>query len=70
MNACSPGNPNICLDCAALTLDDSPSTLPGQTEVRSAPQEPGGYGEQTSFGGTPTNPRQLVTLRPISNSYH
>ena len=27
MNMCSPGNPNICLDCAAMTLEDSPSLL-------------------------------------------
>jgi hypothetical protein len=33
MNVCSPRNPNVCVDCEALTLDDSPSTLPGQTEV-------------------------------------
>ena len=33
MNKCSPRNPNICLDCEALTFDDSPLMLPGQTEA-------------------------------------
>ena len=39
MNACSPRNPNICLDCEALTLDDSPSLLASQTEAEPTPQE-------------------------------
>jgi hypothetical protein len=44
MNLCSPRNPNICLDCEALTLDDSPSTLPGQTKVEGALAGSGVYG--------------------------
>jgi hypothetical protein len=38
MNACSPRNPNICLDCETLALDESPSTLAAQTEAERAPQ--------------------------------
>ena len=38
MNVCSPGNPNICLDCETLTLDDSPLMAVGQAEAEFAPQ--------------------------------
>ena len=33
MNVCSLYNPNVCADCETLTLDDSPSTLPGLTQA-------------------------------------
>jgi hypothetical protein len=39
MNVCSSRNPNVCVDCEALTLDDSPSTLPCQTEAELLPDE-------------------------------
>jgi hypothetical protein len=39
MNACSPRNPNICADCEALTLDDSPALLPAQIEADLVSQE-------------------------------
>ena len=39
VNVCSPGNPNICLDCAALTLDDSPFLAAGQAQDEVVPQE-------------------------------
>jgi hypothetical protein len=39
MNVCSPRNPNVCVDCETLTPDDSPSTLPGQTEAEPLPHE-------------------------------
>jgi len=50
MNVCSPRNPNICVDCEALTLADSPSALPGQTEAESALQESAGHVEHTAIG--------------------
>jgi len=36
MNVCSSRNPNVCVDCEALTLDDS-STLICQTGVHPTP---------------------------------
>lgn len=49
MNECSARNPNICVDCEALTFDDSPSTLAGQTEAGS-PEESASPIEQTKSG--------------------
>ena len=50
MNVCSPRNPNICVDCEALTIDDSPASLVQQTEAGSGPEESAGSIEQTEGG--------------------